>query len=135
MPRYSEVNWDKAACSDIGSFKVFYAFEESRAAKKLMNTDVYRNICAPCPIWRDCTRYALEYEFYGVWGGLTGEERVALRNGRFNSVVGQIMTDFELRGISPEEFIEIVTEYQINFENGSSPSMVNRKRQLGRTTA
>ena len=135
MPRYSEVNWDKAACSDIGSTDVFYTFEESRAIKKLMKVDVFRNICAPCPMWRDCLRYALEHEFYGVWGGLTGEERVALRNGRFNSQVAQLMSDFEIRGIAPEEFIEIVSEYQVNFEKGTSTTMIKRKRSLGRNTA
>jgi hypothetical protein len=134
MPKYSEIKWNKAACQSE-STNVFYSFEESRAVKKLINIDVFRNICAPCPIWRDCLRYSLEYEFYGIWGGLTGEERVALRNGRFTPMIEKLMIDFEIRGISPTEFIEIVSEYQINLENGSSASMINRKRQLGRTSA
>jgi len=120
MPKYSEVNWDKAACRDVGSTDVFYAWEESRAVKKLMNIDTFRNICAPCPIWRDCIEYALEHETYGVWGGMTGEERQALRLGRFNSIVAQIMTDFELRGITPEEIIEITTAYENKFAGQST---------------
>jgi WhiB family transcriptional regulator, redox-sensing transcriptional regulator len=134
MPRYTEVEWSKAACASIGSVDVFYSFEESRAVKKLMNIDVFRNICAPCPIWRNCLRYALEHEVYGVWGGLTGDERQALRMGRFNAQVAQIMTDFEYRGISPEEFIEIVSEYEENYRKGTSPTMLARKRQLQRYT-
>ena len=45
------------------------------------------------------------------------------------------MSDFEIRGIAPEEFIEIVSEYQVNFEKGTSTTMIKRKRSLGRNTA
>lgn len=35
-----------------------------------------RMVCARCPVWRDCLRYALERrERWGVWGGTTPQER------------------------------------------------------------
>jgi WhiB family redox-sensing transcriptional regulator len=40
-------------------------------------------ICGHCPVRDDCLAYALNGdEQYGVWGGLTAEERRALRHGR-----------------------------------------------------
>lgn len=42
-----------------------------------------KQLCVPCPVRRDCLRYAMdtersEYERFGVWGGLTPEERQEL---------------------------------------------------------
>jgi hypothetical protein len=39
-----------------------------------------RTICAACPIWKACLTYAFENENYGVWGGLTSVERIALQD-------------------------------------------------------
>jgi WhiB family transcriptional regulator, redox-sensing transcriptional regulator len=39
-----------------------------------------RRICARCPVRGECLAYALEAdENYGIWGGLDGNERRALR--------------------------------------------------------
>jgi WhiB family redox-sensing transcriptional regulator len=43
-----------------------------------------RKLCGMCPIRADCAAYALENrERYGIWGGMTWNERKALirRNG------------------------------------------------------
>ncbi|MFB7668243.1 WhiB family transcriptional regulator [Kitasatospora sp. NPDC056138] len=42
-----------------------------------------KTVCARCPVRAACLQYALEArEPYGVWGGLTVEERRALRSRR-----------------------------------------------------
>jgi WhiB family redox-sensing transcriptional regulator len=38
-------------------------------------------VCADCPVIESCRRHALEVqEQYGVWGGLSEEERLVLLN-------------------------------------------------------
>lgn len=38
-----------------------------------------RNICATCPVMKECQEHAIEYEEYGFWGGLGPEERARRR--------------------------------------------------------
>jgi WhiB family redox-sensing transcriptional regulator len=40
-----------------------------------------KEVCASCPVIEECRRHALEVqEQYGVWGGLSEEERLVLLN-------------------------------------------------------
>lgn len=37
-------------------------------------------VCGRCPVLKECRKHALELpEEYGIWGGLTEEERIAIR--------------------------------------------------------
>jgi WhiB family redox-sensing transcriptional regulator len=36
-------------------------------------------VCAGCSVRDDCLAFALKYPQYGIWGGLTDEERRKLR--------------------------------------------------------
>jgi WhiB family transcriptional regulator, redox-sensing transcriptional regulator len=38
-----------------------------------------RRICANCPVQIDCLQYAITADEWGIWGGLDGEQRRALR--------------------------------------------------------
>jgi WhiB family transcriptional regulator, redox-sensing transcriptional regulator len=39
-----------------------------------------RELCNLCPVKRQCAEYAIvNNELYGVWGGLTTKERLAIR--------------------------------------------------------
>ena len=38
-----------------------------------------KRICARCPVREKCPAWALEHETFGVWGGLTPNERKRLR--------------------------------------------------------
>lgn len=70
----------------------FTQLAASRAACHGMDTEIFylpeyeneaRGTCAPCPIRFECLTYALGVpEDYGVWGGLSGEDRRRLRSGR-----------------------------------------------------
>jgi hypothetical protein len=41
-----------------------------------------KDICAECPLIEACRAYALKHENAGVWGGLSADERFALRGNR-----------------------------------------------------
>lgn len=62
----------KAACADLDTDLFFVGpLEQPTAAKK---------VCTGCPVRTDCLTYALRtHQDYGVWGGLTPDERKSLR--------------------------------------------------------
>lgn len=39
-----------------------------------------RNICRTCPVLADCGEYALKYESWGFWAGMTVSERRRIRS-------------------------------------------------------
>lgn len=43
------------------------------------NTQQAKKICADCPQKLQCLQYSLEWEPWGIWGGLTEQERAELR--------------------------------------------------------
>lgn len=77
MPKYSEVDWDKAGCTDIYT-DLFYQVEEERSTQAYDFINALRTTCAACPIWKDCLSYAMENEQYGMWGGMTSQERASI---------------------------------------------------------
>ena len=65
---------DRAACRSHPGRWWFTASTRRRAIR----------ICGRCPVRDECLAHALDYdERHGVWGGLTADERRALRHGRF----------------------------------------------------
>ena len=72
---------NRAACREVDT-KVFF---------KLRTEDAKR-ICAKCPVRKPCLEFALQEVDagqapklvcrLGVWGGLSGEERLQLRKGK-----------------------------------------------------
>jgi hypothetical protein len=77
MPKFREVDWDKAECWD-SQLEMFYDVEEERNAYAYNYINAVRSICVRCPIFKDCLTYAFAHEKYGVWGGLTSVERKAM---------------------------------------------------------
>lgn len=43
-----------------------------------LNYAIARKVCNVCPVWRDCLTSGLR-ETYGMWGGLTPQERTPLQ--------------------------------------------------------
>lgn len=74
---YISLRWqDDAACAstDVEAF-YFDAWEKRPAELTLL-----KRMCAHCPVQDACLQYALQTnEQYGVWGGLTPDERRLLR--------------------------------------------------------
>jgi len=99
-PSYAEIDWSKAACKNLPT-EFFYKIEE-RGIVKLIDVDVIRFTCAPCPIWARCLRYAASNENYGVWGGCTTDERRSLLDYRNSEVKNKVIKDFAHYGITEE---------------------------------
>lgn len=80
--RFSRPDWrwtDAAACrgEDIA---LFFGRENERGADKDAREQEAKDICGMCPVRGDCLEEALrEAPQYGIWGGMTADERTAQR--------------------------------------------------------
>jgi WhiB family redox-sensing transcriptional regulator len=81
FPALRQGDWDwqmVAACrgSDTANF---YHPENERGPSRVRREMKAKAVCAACPVIESCLRWALAArEPYGVWGGLSVEEREAL---------------------------------------------------------
>lgn len=70
--------WDwqlLAACRGMDS-SIFYSPAGERGRRRREREERARDICAGCPVRRECARMAFSTkETYGVWGGLSEAER------------------------------------------------------------
>lgn len=73
--KYDDVDWEQAACRGIGSDMFF--IDDNNEARKHM--PMIRRVCRDCPILSDCAEYSTWNEMFGVWGGMTSEERRLVR--------------------------------------------------------
>ena len=110
MPGYNEVNWRKGAC-DGAPLSLFYILEENRAASQWLDAEAIRRICGGCPIWKECLKYAMGSEDYGMWGGLLTKERNALKKRDGSQLRENAISGLTQYGISREEIEEIVDEH------------------------
>ncbi|MFC9330096.1 WhiB family transcriptional regulator [Kitasatospora sp. NPDC057015] len=87
LPGAFDHHWDwqlHAACRGLDS-SVFFHPPGERGGAHDAREEAARRICVGCPVRESCLRHALAVrEPYGVWGGLTEDERHALlrRSGR-----------------------------------------------------
>jgi len=79
MPKYDQVDWDKAECLGVHT-DLFFSVEEERSTQAYMYINAVRSMCARCPIQFACLSYAFAHEAYGVWGGLTSPERLSIHD-------------------------------------------------------
>jgi WhiB family redox-sensing transcriptional regulator len=69
----------QAACRDVDS-AVFFSPDGERGPKRAAREARAKAVCARCPVIYQCATHAIRYdERYGVWGGLSERDRVALR--------------------------------------------------------
>jgi WhiB family redox-sensing transcriptional regulator len=55
---------------------VFFHPEGERGPARRRRDDAAKAVCATCPVLRQCREHALTVrEPYGVWGGMTEQER------------------------------------------------------------
>ena len=69
----------RAACrgEDTGTF--FPPSEPETKHERIVREERAKSICARCPVRLECLEYSLTVpELYGIWGGLTEQERRAL---------------------------------------------------------
>lgn len=56
-------------------------FPEGTAGPALQATDKAKRICGTCPVQARCLLWALDHNAaFGIWGGLTEDERRGLRH-------------------------------------------------------
>ena len=111
MPRYTEVKWEEANCKGAPT-NLFYMVEENRRHADWIDVGILRTICGGCPIYKKCLAYALEHETYGVWGGMTSNERNAFNGRAPFERSKEIILELALYGISITDIKEAVVEYQ-----------------------
>ena len=73
--------WDwqlDAMCRDMDS-NIFYHPDGERGTSRERRVATAKAICASCPVLTQCREHALTVrEPYGIWGGMSEEEREAL---------------------------------------------------------
>jgi WhiB family transcriptional regulator, redox-sensing transcriptional regulator len=78
LPAPREGDWDwqlHAACRGLDTSN-FYHPENERGPSRARRESQAKAICARCPVIANCRQWALAArEPYGVWGGLSAEER------------------------------------------------------------
>jgi WhiB family redox-sensing transcriptional regulator len=76
VPREGDWDWQlKAACRGQDTAN-FYHPENERGPSRVRREMRAKAVCASCPVVESCLRWALAArEPYGVWGGLSAEER------------------------------------------------------------
>lgn len=83
--RAIEADWDwqsKSACKDQDTSLFFYEDNE-RGEIKDKRIAAAKQICDGCSVKTQCLEFALQIkEDYGIWGGLTPEERYTIRRRR-----------------------------------------------------
>ncbi len=68
----------RAACRGMDSSAFFHPADEQGPAKE-QRIAAAKSVCARCPAMMDCQSHALAVrEPYGIWGGLSEDERAAL---------------------------------------------------------
>lgn len=79
VPRQGDWDWQmRAACRGVDTSN-FYHPENERGPTRVKREQQAKQICQRCPVIENCLRWALAArEPYGVWGGLSVEEREAL---------------------------------------------------------
>jgi WhiB family redox-sensing transcriptional regulator len=69
-----------AACQGLGD-DLFFATSNERGPSRRRRERAAKAVCATCPVVDQCLAWALAAgEPYGVWGGLSPEERRRLRS-------------------------------------------------------
>jgi WhiB family transcriptional regulator, redox-sensing transcriptional regulator len=91
LPKPVAHEWDwqlKGSCQGLNS-SIFFHPDGERGSARSRRADRAKAICQRCPVLDQCRRYALAArEPYGVWGGLTEEERRELWTGQRKLLVG-----------------------------------------------
>lgn len=75
-------NWEwqqSSACTDMPS-DIFFFLEGERGEPRRTREAIAKAICATCAVITECREFALSaQEPYGIWGGLSEEDRMSLR--------------------------------------------------------
>jgi WhiB family transcriptional regulator, redox-sensing transcriptional regulator len=75
-PRRATIEWRVSAACRFVEPELF--FPVSAVGRSVVETERAKSVCAHCPVRRECLQFALAtHQAYGVWGGMSEEERRA----------------------------------------------------------
>ena len=81
-------DWDwqfKGACRGTDP-ETFFHPENERGPRRRNRENAAKAICASCPVIKQCRTHALaNAEPYGIWGGLSEDDRLAILSRRGSS--------------------------------------------------
>jgi WhiB family transcriptional regulator, redox-sensing transcriptional regulator len=78
-PIFDEWEWqDLGACKDADP-ELFFLDHNVRHVQKRKKEQAALQVCQTCPVVQQCLDHSLRVpEFYGVWGGMTADQRMAM---------------------------------------------------------
>lgn len=87
-PTQDDWEWQyEGACREADP-NLFFHPEGERGAARRRRADAAKRYCAACPVLEMCRERSLEArEPFGVWGGLSEDERGAVLSGRLGIAV------------------------------------------------
>ena len=76
-PVLSEWEWqNQGSCRDLPS-EMFFHPDGERGPSRINRIAKAKSVCASCPVIQQCREHALAVqEPYGIWGGLSEDERL-----------------------------------------------------------
>lgn len=80
--------WQQSgACRELPS-EMFFHPDGERGPSRRRRENKALAICATCPVIEQCRNQSLKIqEPYGIWGGLTEEDRLAILNNKLREVI------------------------------------------------
>ena len=80
MSKNNDYNWqDDAACKGLPTEWFFPETKDHEMQSRGLD------VCAGCPVKKDCYEYALPYEEFGTWGGVNQGKRLKARRVYFKN--------------------------------------------------
>lgn len=70
---------DDAACKRQNGHDPAWWFPLAEWSNRHPHVKQAKAVCRDCPVMGECLDYALEHEAYGIWGGMTEQERERFR--------------------------------------------------------
>jgi len=78
---------NSGACRDLPS-EMFFHPDGERGPSRRNRENKALAVCAACPVIQQCRKQALQIqEPYGIWGGLTEDDRIAILNNRLGEAI------------------------------------------------
>lgn len=85
VPHFRDMDETQLGCEKEENVDLFFAAAAEGRGNRGEDADdrrlreyAAREVCAQCPFIIGCALHGLEFEDYGVWGGLTEQDRSAL---------------------------------------------------------
>jgi WhiB family transcriptional regulator, redox-sensing transcriptional regulator len=76
LPEDVEWHWQEHGSCQTADPTLFFHPQNERGAARRSRVQAAKRVCASCPVRTECADYAIRArEPYGIWGGMSEEER------------------------------------------------------------